>query len=125
MAKTPAKQTDDLTRVLRTWTVDPAEDPQLPHKVWQRIAADRPPAWRAWLDSLARLLAQPVAASAAVFLFAAVGAGLAQVTQTDTREARLAQLAVEYARSIDPILMHDGDSGPTASLHPHDSGAHP
>lgn len=106
MAKPPIKQPDDLSRVLRTWEVDPQDDPQLAHKVWRRLAADRPPAWRVWMDSLARLLAQPVAASAAVLLFAAAGAGLAEMTQASARETRVAQLAAEYARSIDPILMH-------------------
>jgi len=101
---------DDLSRVLRTWQVEPADDPQFAHKVWQRIAADaRPSPWRTWIDALARLLAQPVAASAAVMLFAAVGAGLAALQQSSARELRLAELAAEYARSIDPILMH-GDA---------------
>lgn len=117
MAKPPAKQPDDLSRVLRTWQVDPADDPQLAHKVWQRLAADRPPAWRAWLDTLARLLAQPIAASAAVMLFAAIGAGVAELSQSSAREARLAQLAAEYAYSIDPVLMHGGAESPADHDH--------
>ncbi len=112
MAKSPVRQPDDLSRVLRTWQVDAQDDPQLAHKVWQRIGSERPSAIRAWFDSLARLLAQPVAASAAVLLFAAAGAGVAEVTQASAREARVTQLAAEYARSIDPILMHaDAGSG--------------
>lgn len=118
MAKpSPAKPTDDLSRVLRTWQVNPADDPQLAHKVWQRLAAQRPSPWRTWLDALARLLAQPAAASAAILLFAAAGAGVAEVTQSRARETRLTQLAAEYARSIDPILMHDVSVD--APGHPH------
>lgn len=118
MAKTPAQPHDDLSRILRTWKVDPADDPQLAAKVWQRIAAEKPSPWRAWVDTLARLLAQPVAASAAVFIFAAAGAGLAELSQSSARADRLAQLAAEYARSIDPILMHGGDAD-TQAPHGH------
>ncbi|MBE2214337.1 MAG: hypothetical protein IAE82_10740 [Opitutaceae bacterium] len=118
MAKPPAKQPDDLSRLLRTWEVDPADDLQLARKVWQRLAAERPSPWRAWLDGLARLLAQPIAASAAVLLFAAVGAGVAELTQASAREARLERLAAEYAHSIDPILMH-GRGTDAAAPHGH------
>ena len=117
MAKSPIRKPDDLSRVLRTWKVESQDDPQLAHKVWQRIASERASAFRTWVDSLARLLAQPVAASAAVLLFAAVGAGVAEMTQAPAREARVTQLAAEYARSIDPILMH-GD-GEAAGSHLH------
>lgn len=106
MAKPPAQQPDDLSRLLRAWEIDPADDPHLARKVWQRLAAERPSPWRSWVDALARLLAHPIAASAAVLLFAAAGAGVAELTQTSAREARLARLAAEYAHSIDPVLMH-------------------
>lgn len=118
MGKPPAQQPDDLSRLLRTWEIDPVNDPQLARKVWQRLGAERPSPWRTWIEALARLLAQPVAASAAVFLFAAVGAGVAELSQSSAREQRLAQLAAEYARSIDPVLMHgDAPSAPSAHAH--------
>lgn len=117
MAQPPIREPDDLSRVLRTWEVDPPDDPRLAQKVWQRLSADRPSRWRTWIETLGRLLAQPAAASAAVLLFAAVGAGVAEMTQSSAREVRLAQLAAEYARSIDPILMHE--VGPDTPGHTH------
>lgn len=119
MAHPPIREPDDLSRVLRTWKVDAQDDPQLAHKVWQRIGDQRPSAVRAWFESLARLLSQPLAASAAVLVFAAAGAGLAQATQASAREARVNELAAEYARSIDPILMHGAASPSAPSEHVH------
>lgn len=117
MAQPPLQEPDDLSRVLHAWRVDPQDDPQLAHKVWQRIGNQKPSTFRVWLDSVARLLGQPAAAAAAILLFAAAGAAVAEVTEGSARETRIEQLASEYARSIDPVLMHDTGTAPVAHRH--------
>jgi hypothetical protein len=101
---------ESLSRLLQTWQVEVADDPELAWKVWRRLDAntqssDSTPG--TWLESLSALLARPAMAMVVVAIFAVAGAMLAELQDTHQREARLDQLAAEYVRSIDPVLMTD------------------
>lgn len=105
MSTTPPPDSE-LHELLHTWKVEPREDPALARNVWARLETSRAPAGSGgWLPSLMGALARPAFAVAAVAMFAAVGAVAGELLRAGRHEARLAQLAVEYARSIDPIWM--------------------
>lgn len=96
---------EELTSLLKSWPVNLESDPALARKVWARIESEPTPALRLWIENLARLLAQPAMAAAALATFAALGALTAELQHSGRREAGLTRLAAEYARSIDPVQM--------------------
>jgi hypothetical protein len=101
----------ELRELLRSWEVEPRDDPALARNVWARIEGEQSSSAASvatslgWLDALARLFARPTMAVAAVALFAIVGAAAGEWNNSRQREARVSKLAAEYAQSIDPILM--------------------
>lgn len=110
MSAIPPTNDPELNRLLRSWGVEARDDPALTRRVWARIEAEQPRVVSGWLDRLSRLFARPAPALAAIAMFALLGAAVGQVQHAQHREAQVARLAAEYARSIDPILMtHPAD----------------
>lgn len=111
-AKPPSHH--DLPELLHEWRVDLPEDPALARQVWARIEADtlrRPVSGLEWFSLWC---ARPMAVAAAISLFALGGAVVGELRIASARESRVAQLAAEYARSIDPILMTHSGAGHSA-----------
>jgi hypothetical protein len=118
-----------LSRLLRTWKVDPADDPRLATKVWARIEPGRvtaPARSRTprWIEELVAVFAKPFVAFAAVAAFAAGGAGLAYMQNSRTHEARFDRLVREYVYSIDPVKMHPSDGSTAGASTPVHDRAH-
>lgn len=101
----PGHSDDDLHELLQTWQVAPRHDPALARSVWARVAEDRPTLAAGWLDHLARWLAYPLPAAAAILAFAAIGVLAGEWHSATQRHARVDRLAAQYAHSIDPVLM--------------------
>ncbi|BET66490.1 hypothetical protein ASA1KI_14080 [Opitutales bacterium ASA1] len=116
-----------LSRLLRTWKVDPSDDPRLATKVWARIDPGRVATTARtttprWVEELVAVFAKPFVAFAAVAVFAAGGAGLAYMQNSRMHEARFDRLVREYVYSIDPVKMHPSDgsaAGAATPLHDH------
>jgi hypothetical protein len=84
---------DDLNRLLHTWTPDLPSLPELRRGVWARLAADPhpPTAWvRWWL-----LLARPGTAATLILLAALTGLSVGQSTAKQA-------LAREYVSLVNP-----------------------
>jgi hypothetical protein len=110
MSATPPTNDPDLRELLHTWEIQTPDDAGLARRVWSQIEAETAKSSPRWVEALARLFARPAAAFAAIAAFAALGAVAGELQNSRQHEARVTQLAAEYARSIDPILMtHPAD----------------
>ena len=101
----PPANDETLHELLQTWQVEPRHDPALAHRIWARLADEKPPRATAWIESLSHWLARPMAAALAIALFAGLGVLAGEWRNAGQREAVVTRLASEYAQSIDPVLM--------------------
>lgn len=110
MKTNPSPSGDEpLRATLREWKVATPLPPRFQEQVWHRIAGVETPvsatAWglfRHWLDSV---LLRPALAAAyvAALVFAGLGAGYWQASESTARSTDAARAG--YVRSVDPFQM--------------------
>jgi len=101
----PLPPDPELRELLHAWQVDATDDPALARGVWARLEREKPQGVVAWFNRASVFFARPLAAVAAVVVFAVLGAVAAEVNHARDHDARVSRLAAAYAHSIDPILM--------------------
>lgn len=101
----------DLHNLLHEWKVEDRDDPALSVKVWDRIEKDRGAEFPNWAEPLIGWVLRPAGSVVIVSVFVLMGAALAEIRSNEDREASVERLAVEYVRSIDPIMMVGNESG--------------
>jgi hypothetical protein len=101
---------DDLTKKLSAWRVQPAVPSSFRHEVWQRIAsrqaAREDSLARSALDVLARLLARPRYAAGFAALSLVVGLTVAHQQAAQANARGWQRLEGRYARTVSPFLHH-------------------
>lgn len=101
--------TDELSRKLRAWRVEPQVPAGFQREVWQRIAAQRVTGENAFWPSLPGWLAaqftrpRHAVALAAVMLLAGLGLGQARAQELNVKNRKT--LEARYADSVNPLAM--------------------
>ena len=90
---------DDLSRALADWRVDPQPNPNFRPAVWERIRKRNRDTWAAYVQ--AHLLGWSAAAALAVVAATLTGHSLARAQIDAERE----QMVVSYLSNLDPRVL--------------------
>ena len=101
--------TDELSRKLRTWTIEPQIPAGFQREVWQRIAARQSVREDAFMPALLRWLslhmARPVYAATVFLLLLGTGVGYAHMQAQESNARNWKMLESRYADSVNPLAM--------------------
>jgi hypothetical protein len=111
---------DDLSKKLSAWRVQPAVPSSFRHEVWQRIAsrqaAREDTFTRRAVELLAKLLARPRYATGFAAMTLAIGLTVAHEQAEQTNALGRQRLEGRYARTVSPFLHHAAPAGTVSNL---------
>ena len=94
----------ELEFLLGQWQNVPAEDPQLKHKVWTRIATEDSSSivrYKDWLTRIPNLFSRPVPAMVFIGVCIATGILIAEIRVSSIKQIHTEELAQSYLQLID------------------------